>query len=812
MLVDLWKDLRFAFRGMLRQPMYVAVSVLTLALGIGASTAIFSLVNGIVLRPLPVRDPGRLFAVATRRKLDTNRLFTLPDFLDYTAQNRTLEGLAAYAAWSANLTGSGEPRRLQGMKVSANTFDVLGVRATIGRALQAADDTPGSEKVAVLTDAFWRQQFGADPRVVGRSLVLNGESWTVVGVLPANFISPVANAEIVAPLAPSTDPRRNARTSVNFLRGIARLRDGLSRPQAEADLTQIQVRLGKLYPDGDAAKLGLILTPFTDSIVGDFRKGLWTLFGAVGLLLLIACVNLANLTLVRATARRHEFAVRTAMGASGARLVRQLVTESLLLAAVGGVFGVFLAVWGVPLLLRLGPPGLPRAAEVSVDPTALAFATLLALATGVIFGLAPAWTATRVDLNGLLNEDGRGTSAGPRRDRARRLLVVGETALSVLLLAGAALLVRSFVRLESVSPGFDTRNVLSTRISLPKSRYPDRASLLRFHDALSLRLAGAPGVTAAGSVSVLPLSNTMSACDFTVDGRDAPPDLSMNTNYRIADAGYFKAMGIPLVTGRLFDDRDRDGAPAVALVSRAFATKLWPGESPIGAHVHIDDNQGDPRPVEIVGVVGDVKQMSLDVDTPLMLYVCSAQLHPDQVTQYGTSQFWLVRTRVDGAALASVVREAVHAVDPDAPAASLQTMEEYVSTSMAARRFDMRLLVAFAVVALVLAGMGLYGVLANSVSQRRRELGIRMALGAQGRDVLRLVLGEGLRLSATGVILGLVAAFVFTRVLSSMLFGVTATDPLTFGLIAVTQMAVALAACWLPARRATRVDPLTVMG
>jgi len=811
MLADFLQDLRFALRGMRRQPAPTAVAVLTLALGIGASTAIFSLVNAIVLRPLPFRAPDQLFSVATRRKLDTGRPFTLPDFLDYTARQRTLAGFAAYGTWSANLTGAGEPERLSGMKISANAFDLLGVHAALGRALRADDDTPGREHVVVLTDAFWRRRFGADPHAVGRSLTLNGGAWTIVGVLPADFVSPVKDADVAAPLAPLTDARRNSRTSTNFLRGIARIRAGGSRAQAEADLTAIQQRLGKLYPDGDGAKLGLVLTPLDETIVGPFRPALWTLLGAVGVLLLIACVNLANLALVRAAARRHEFAVRTAVGASGGRLVRQLVTESLLLAAIGGAAGIFLAFWSVPLLMKLSPQALPRTAEVGIDFTVLGFACALTLVTGVIFGLTPARAATRVDMNGELKDDGRGASAGRHRDRARRLLVVGETALSVLLLVGAALLVKSFARLAAIEPGFDADRVLSVRLSLPKARYPDREALMRFHDALRARLANAPGIAAFGSVSVLPLSGAMSACDFTIDGRAAPPGVSMNTNYRIADAGYFHAMGIPLVKGRLFSDTDRDGAPPVALVSRAFAETFWPHGNPIGAVVNIDDNEGAPRPVEIVGVVGDVKQQSIDVDTPFLVYVCEAQLHPDQVTLYGGSQFWLMRTLADPASLAGVVTRAVHDVDPDVPAANLWSMAHYVDQSVAPRKFNMRMLVAFAIVALVLAAMGLYGVIANGVAQRRRELAIRMALGAQPRDVLRLVVGQGLRLSVVGVALGLVAAFVVTRWMASLLFGVSATDPATFVAIAALQMIVALIACWLPARRATQVDPLVAM-
>ena len=805
MITDIPQDLRFAQRTMRRQRGHTAVAVLTLALGIGASTAIFSLVHAIVLRPLPFREPGQLFQMTSKRVTAGNRPFTLPDFIDYRDGNRSLAGIAAYGTWSANLTGRGEPERVQAMKISANAFDLLGVPARVGRALQTDDDRPGRQHVVVLSDVFWRRSLAADPRCIGRTLTLNGDPYTIVGVLPPEFIAPVRDADLAIPLAPDADPRRNVRTSVNFLRAIVRLRSGTSPAQAAADLNAITERLRRLYPDGNASKIGVTLTPLDEAIVGTFRGALWTLLAAVGVLLLIACVNLASLALVRATARRHEFAVRTAVGASRARLVRQLVSESLLLASLGGAAGILIALWSVPLLLKLSPQGLPRVAEIGIDIPVLAFALVITVVTGVIFGLVPAWRVTRVDLHGELKQDGRGTSGGTGRDRAQRLLVIGETALSVLLLVGALLLIRSFGRLTAVEPGFNPHGVLSVRLSLPAARYPDRAALLRFHDDVRGVLERLPGVEAAGSISVLPLSGLLSAVDFTIDGRDMPADQWPNTFYRITDAGYFHAMGIPLVTGRMFTDGDRVDTPPVALLSRKFAERYWKNASPIGAHVRIDDNEGAPRPVEIVGVVGDVKEQGLDADAVPMLYVPASQLHPDQVAQYGGSQFWLVRTRHDPAQLAGAVRNAIHQVDPEAPAANLWSMERYVGTSVATQRFHMRILGAFALVALTLAGLGLYGVVANGVTQRRRELAIRAALGAQPRDILGLVVGEGLRLSAAGVVLGLAGAFLLSGWMRSLLFGVSPTDPASYALIAPLQMAVALLASWLPARRVARL-------
>jgi len=805
------QDLQYGIRSLLRQPGHALTSVLTLGLGIGASTAIFTLVNAIVLQPLPFRDPERLVWVSSKRSNPGNLPFTLPDFLEFRDGCRTLEGIAAYGNWSANLTGRDEPERLPGVRISADAFELLGVHAAIGRALRPGDDTPGQEHVVVLGDALWRRRFHADPGVVGQSLVLNGAAYTVVGVLGSRFVFPIPTAELAVPLAPESDPWRTLRNSSNFLYAWARLKPGVAREQAEADLTVIADRLRRQYPDSNARKLGVTLIPLHEHIVGNFRGALWMLLGAVGVLLLISCVNLAGLSLVRAAARQQEFAIRTALGASGRRLVQQLLTESLLLSVAGGAVGWMIACWSVPLLLAVSPQSLPRSAEVGVDLRVLGFALALSILTGAIFAIAPCFQATGVDLLDELKQEGRGASGGVKRNRARRVLVVAELALSVVLLAGAGLLIRSFVRLEAVPPGFDAHHLLAVRLSLPQARYPDRAALLSFYETLALRLERVPGVGRVGFVSLMPLSGILSKVSFTVEGRATPPEESLVTDYRVVGRDYFQTLRIPLISGRSFDGRDRPGTAPAVLISASFARRYWPNGGAVGAHLHIDDNDVGPRQVEVVGVVGDVKDAALDDEPIPHLYLPIQQVPEDGLVWLTRAQYWMIRTKVAPATLAAAVRREIHAVDSDAPATEIRPMEDYLEASVAPRRFSLWLLIVFAGAALALAAMGLYGVISQGVAQRRRELGIRMALGAQAEDVFRLVIGQGLRLAVVGVGIGLAAAFALTRLMSSLLFGVRPADPGTFVAIALLQLAVAVLACYVPARRAMRVDPMLAL-
>jgi putative ABC transport system permease protein len=811
MIGDLWHDVRYSLRAMLRQPGFTAIAVVTLALGIGANTAIFSLVNAILLRQLPFRQPEQLVWVTSRRSDSDNRPFTIPDFIDYRDQNRSLAGIAAYGNWSANLTGQGEPERLQGVRISANVFQMLGVEAVVGRAFLPEEDTPGRQHVAVLGYGLWQRRFGADPQVVGKTLTLNGASYMVVGVLPPPFFFPIREAELAIPLAPDADPWRSVRTSTNFLRGLARVKPGVTREQAEADLTAVAERLRQEYPVANRQKLGVTLTPLDEVVVGDFRLALWVLLGAVGVVLLMTCVNLANLALVRASARHREMAIRAALGAVRRRLIQQLVTESLLLALLGGGAGLLLAFYGIPLLVAFSPASLPRTAEVGVDFPVLGFTLALSLLAGVIFGLAPAWQSTRVNLNEELKESGRGSGSGTRAARARGLLVVSEIALSLVLLVAAGLLVKSFLRLQAVNPGFDGENVLAVRLSLPRPTYSNRAAVIAFYEKLRPRLESLPGVETVGVVSVLPLSGLLASVPFTIEGRPELPDERRMADFRVASADYFRALKIPLIAGREFNEHDTAETAPVVLISQGLARKFWPNGSPLGAHLRIDDNNQGPRLVEIVGVVGDVKHLSLDIEPSFHIYLPIHQTHEDGVVWLTNNQYWLLRTAVEPLTLSAAVRREIQAVDRDVPTSNIRTMEQYLAASVAPRRFNLWLLMVFAGAALVLAATGLYGVISYGVAQRRRELGIRMALGAQGRDVLKLVVGQGMTLAMMGVALGLGAALALTRLLESLLFSVSATDPLTFMVIAVLLTMVALLACYIPARQATRVDPLAAL-
>ncbi|HUD71332.1 MAG TPA: ABC transporter permease [Dongiaceae bacterium] len=811
LFLDLGQDLRLGLRALRRQPGFTAVAVLALALGIGGNTAIFSLVNGVLLKALPFREPDRLMLVTSRRTDPGKRPFTLPDFIDFRDQNRSLDDLAAFATWNVTLTGQGDAERLLGARVSAGAFGTLGVEAVAGRTLQPDDDTPGRQFVVVLGHGLWQRRFAADPAIVGKTLTFNDTPYTVVGVLPPQFVFPIRDAELMTPLAPDADPWRGMRSSVNFLRGIARLKPGVSREVAQADLTAVAERLRRDYPASNGQKVGVDLTPLGEDLVGDYRAALVILLAAVGTVLLITCVNLANLALARASGRRREMAIRAALGAGRGRLVQQLLTENLLLAALGGLAGLALAYHGIPVLLALSPATLPRVAEVAIDRRVLGFTLSLSVLAGLTFGLLPAWRATRVDLEEALREGGRGLVGGRRQARARGLLVVAQIALSLVLLVAAGLLLRSFARLQSVSPGFDTDNVLAIHLSLPQSRYPDRAAISRFTEALQGRLETLPGVEAVGCVSLLPLSGWGSAVPFTIEGRDAPAGEEMVTEYRLASPGYFSALGIPRVAGRGFDAHDTATTGPVAIVSHTFAKRFWPDGNPVGAHLRIDDNDRGPRAVTVVGVAGDVRDRGLDAEPSPILYLPIEQVHEDGVVWLTNQNYWLLRSAVDPLTLREPVRRAIQAVDRDAPSSDIRPMEQYLQASVAPRRFNLWLLTLFAGAALVLAGTGLYGVIAYGVAQRRHEIGIRMTLGATGRDVLRLVLGEGMRLLAAGAALGLVAAWGVTRFMAALLFDVSATDPSTYLTISAILGLVALLACYLPARRAAAVDPLVAL-
>ena len=803
----LWQDLRYAFRGMLRRPAFTLAAVLTLALGIGANTAVFSVVNAVLLRQLPFRDPGRLVVLWCGHPGAPDSPTSIPDFLDLRERSRTIEQFGALGGWNANLTGDGEPERIPSVRVSGNYFDLLGVQAVAGRALAVDDDRPGADRVVVISYGLWLRRFGGDRSVIGRPITLNGTNYTVAGVLPAGFFFPVRLAEMATPIRLDADPRRTDRAD-HYLRVIARVKPGIAPAQARAELSGIARDLQRENPVTNAKSSSVSVHTLQDELVGNFRRALWILLAAVAMVLLIACANLGNLLLVRAAARQKEMAIRTALGASRGRLVRQLLCESAVVALAGGLCGVGLAAWGVKTLAALVPADLPRAGEISLDGSVLGFTIALSLLAGIVFGLAPAIEVSRTDLNETLNGEARGSTGGAGRNRARNLLVISEVALSLVLLTGAGLLLRSFARLESVNPGFDSSHLLVLRISLPQSHFPDRESLARFNEALLPKILNLPGVDSAGAVNNLPLSGQIASVDFSlVDRPPARLDEVPTAEIRAITPGYLKAMRIPLVEGRLLDDHDMTASTTAVLVNRNLARQFWPGASPLGAHLNVEDI-GD---VEIAGVIEDVKHHSLEDPPSFDIYVPYHHITQNAVVYLATNTFWVVRTGDEPLSLAAAVRREIRSVDPDVAASTTQTMDHYLSAAVAPRRFNLILLGLFAVAALLLASTGIYAVISYSVTQRTREIGIRAALGASSRNILGMVLGQGMRLALVGVSVGLAVALLSSRVISSLLFGIGSSDPATFIGVSVLLVSVALLACYVPARRATRVDAIVAM-
>ncbi|HEX8161817.1 MAG TPA: ABC transporter permease [Pyrinomonadaceae bacterium] len=792
---SLWQDIKFGARMLWKNPGFAAVAVLVVALGIGATTAIFSVVNAVLLRPLPYAEPERL---VTMRRNES-----LPDLDDIEARAHSFDALGGANMRPLDYTGEAEPLQVHASLVNADFFRALGVPAEIGRAITPAEDSYGGERVVVLSHDFWQRHFGGDPRVVGRAIPLSGNSYTVVGVMPPQLSALGADLDLWAALR-VVDPLAAKFRGVHFLRTYLRLKPGVTIGQAQAELDAIDRQLEQQYPEENKGRRRRLVS-LHEYVVGDTRPALLVLFGAVGLVLLIAAANFSNLLLARATARRSELAVRAALGAGRARLARQLVTESVLLATLGGVGGLILASWGVDLLTALKPESLPLAGSVRIDVWVLAFAFGVALLTGVLFGLIPALGASRFDVNAALKEGGRGASEGGLRHRARSLLVVSELALALMLLVGAGLLIKGFWRLRSVAPGIDPSNLLTMRIELPEARYKEIPKQTEFRRALMERLNAQPGVEAA-MVSELPLSGDSLTHNFVVEGRpvevgDEPELQTLNV------AGdYFRTMRIPLLRGRGLTPQDREGAPVVGIVTESFARQYFPNSDPIGARIRWV-RQEPPRWMTVVGVVADVKHVGLDQpEMPAFYY---SYLQADQ-----TWKRWMylaVRSQTDPATLARQVKEQVWALDKQLPLTKVKPMSEVIAASVAARRFTMTLMGVFAAAALLLAALGIYGVISYTVTQRTHEIGVRVALGARNRDVLRLVMGQGLWMTLAGVGLGLAGAYAGTRLMAGLLFGVGATDASTFVVIAALLASVALLACYLPARRAARVDPMIAL-
>jgi putative ABC transport system permease protein len=808
MMRTLSQDVRYALRVLLKQPGFTVVAVVTLALGVGANSAIFSVVDAALLRPLPFKDPARLVQLweTSPRKDFERREASYPDFLDWRRDGREFDSVAGYTPAFFTLAGPDGPERVQGAAVTPNFFDTLGVAPARGRDFSEADDAAGGPCVVILSHGLWQRRYGGDEHVVGQSVTTGAGSCTVAGVLPASFsFAGLGDAEMWTTLQAS--PQQASARYWHWLQVVARLKPGATLQSARAQMQTVAARIAADDPQSHA-DTGISVVPLQEEFVGQLRPVLFALLGAVGLVLLIACANVANLLLARSTARRREIAVRAALGASRWRIVRQLLTESVLLSLAGGVAGLVLALWGVDLLVAAIPASqlahMPYLRQLSPDANILLFTFGLSLLTGVVFGLAPALAASRADLHEAIKEGARGT--GARRARGLRdLLVVSEVALSLVLLVGAGLLLKSLARMLSVDPGFRTENLLTMTLQLPPARAADTARAAAFYDELLRRASALPGVRGAAEVSNLPLSGDGGTGTPRVLGLSESATEGAESYLRTVSANYFGVMGVPLLKGRDFDERDRADAPPVVVVNQTFAARVFRGADPLGRRITFKFTANQP-PFEIVGVVGDEKVSSLDARTSPVIYFPVAQ-GPD-----GRASL-VLRTTADPSALAGSVRGVVRELDPEVPVFNVRTMEQVISDSRATfmRRYPAYLIGVFAVVALLLAVVGIYGVISYTVTQRTRELAIRLALGARGRDVLRLVVGHGLLLALAGVGAGLAASLALTRLMAGMLFGVSAADPAVYGAVALLLVAVALLACALPARRASKVDPTVAL-
>ena len=806
---NLIRDIRYGWRTLRRTPAFTVGAVVTVALAVGATTAIFSVVYGVLLRQLPYRHVEQLFWIWSEQPGRDRMPFNVPDFIDYRESTRTLSGFAGFFAYSANLSDEAAAERVQGIRATGNLLDVLGAQPRIGRLLQAGDEQSGSDHVVVLTERFWVRRFGGDRSVLGSAIRLNSEAYTVVGVLSAGFAMPVQNVEFVLPFAVDRDPRRKARNSVNFIIGVGRLAEQVSQSHATSDLTAIARRLQEQFPVENARKHGVRLVAVIDGIVGPFRTALLTLFGAVAAVLLIACANLANLMLTRATGRRRDLAVQLALGSPRLDVVRQVLVEALLVAAIGGLLGVLIARWSADALMALAPTALPRSGEVRVDVAVLTFSLIVSTLTGVLFGVIPAVTSARVDVREALQGSSRGATAGGQRIRG--LLVSAEVALAVVLLVVMAMLGKSFANVQAVKPGFDAAQVLSARITLPAKQFNTRGAIVTFQRALARQLSLSAAVTNSGAITLLPLSGLMSRVPFTVEGRAVEPERVPLAQFRTVSSGYFEAARIPLIRGRTFSERDTEKTRAVAVVNETLASRWLEGLDPIGARLLVDDNDGAPRPVEIIGVVGNVQQVALDGGPTWDLYLTYPQMHADQVGAAAANMFWIVRTIGDPMNVAAGLAREVRRIDPEVVASEIGLMDRYLSNAVAPRRFSLSLMAAFALAALALAITGIYAVVMYSVSQRAREIAIRVALGASRGNMVRLAMSHGVRFIAIGLASGIAMAAGVTRLLSTMLFGLAATDAVTFVQVAVLVAAVSILACAVPAARLGKLAVLTAL-
>lgn len=795
----IWQDLRYGARMLAKKPGFTLLIIITLALGIGANTAIFSAVNAVLLRPLPFEQPEQLVMAYTSTPQEERNFVAYPDLQDWQQQSQSFSQLAGFVPQSVNLTGRGEPARLVGGFATANFFALLKVTPLLGRDFQTGEDKPGAAGVAILSYGLWQTRFGADAQVIGQTVTLNNQPFTIVGVLPAEFAFPQSEVEVWMPLPfyPNFSLDRS-RASAGVL---GRLHPGVTRAQAQAELATIAGRLAAQYPDTNKDRR-VTLVHFQDDLVERVRPSLLVLWGAVGFVLLLTCANIANLLLARAVGRGREMALRAALGAGRVRLVRQLLTETVLLALLGGVLGLLLGLWGIDLMGAQNPVELLPQADIRLDRTVLGFTLGLSVLTGIVFGLAPALRFSTPDLVEALKEGGKGAGAGAGRNRLRSALVVVQVAIALILLIGSGLMVKSFRQLTQVAPGFDPHNVLTMEYRVPRNKYPEPRQQWEFHRRVVERVRAVPGVEAAAAVLALPHSGNMGTTTFVPLNLPEPPQgQEPRAQINRTDEHYFAALRIPLLRGRVFTEHDKADAPPVVVINQTMAQRYWPNQDPVGQAVRLLENNVTAT---IIGVVGDVKHYSLDEPATAQIYTS----YPQQPHIFTTL---VVRTTSDPLALARAVRGAVWSVDKDQPVWKVRTLEFLLDRSLGSQRFLMWLLTGFSLLALTLAAVGVYGVISYAVTQRTHEIGVRLALGAQRRDIVRLVAGQGMMLAGVGVGIGLIAAFLLTRFLAQLLFNVSPTDPLTFAGVALLLLIVALVACLVPSRRATKVDPMIAL-
>lgn len=814
------QEIRFAFRSLTKTPAFAFIAIVTLALAIGANTAVLSLVNALLIRPLPYRAPQQLVLLLQHFKAQNlDRIpVSPPEFVDYESRARSFEKLGAFGYANFNLAGGDQPERIAGAVVTAGVFPLLGVSPLQGRFFEADEGKEGRDDVVIISARLWERRFNRDPQIVGTKLLLNGRSYTVIGIMPKKFDFPLQlfnlgsggqfgeRADIWKPLA-FTEKQMKTRSSRGFAI-VGRLAGNTSVKQAQAEIETINGQMRRENPNNYSQddSFGGDVLPLQDLAVAGMRPALLILMAAVFLVLLIACANLTTMLLARAAAREREMAIRIALGASPLRVLKQVLTESVLLAVLGGSAGVLLAIWGVSLLKNIGSQTVPRLREVNIDLNVLLITLAVAVGTGIIFGMVPGLASAKPELTEALKEGGRGSSQGKRRNRLRSGLVIAEVALALVLLTSAGLLMKSFARLQNVKPGFNPHDSLTLEISLPKLQYPDNAAQNRFFTEAQRRIAALPGVKAAGFSTILPLAGTNSDSSFAIEGRPSnDKNPSPDEEIRQVSPDYFRALETPLIKGRFFTDADNAEAPLVVIVNQVFAKKFWPGEEAIGKRIATGGTREKPDWMTIVGVVGDMRHFGLDIEPKPEMYTTFAQ------DPYFSAIF-VIKGQRDPRSLLPAIRREVQAIDPAVPLANIRTFENLIGESVAPRKLSVVLLGVFAAVAVLLATVGIYGVMSFLVVQRTHEIGVRMALGAQRADVLKMVIGRALKLVAAGTIIGLIVAFFSTRALQALLYSVSAFDVPTFLSVTCILGLVALAASYLPAVRATRADPMIALG